>query len=285
MEIAAVVVVYNSNEKSLLENINSYLEDVKFLAVVDNSDVVNNYPLLLDLSKKSKGKVNYIRNGQNLGIAEALNIGAKHALERGYEWLLTMDQDSRATAGMVNTLVAYLESGDAEQVGIISPVHMQQNSSVVHEIMERDFEERLTVMTSGNIISLKAFTQVGGFDTSLFIDYVDHEYCLRLIQNGFKVVAAKKAILLHSLGSFKNYKVANVSNHNYVRRYYITRNRLFVWKKYYQKFPAFCRQDYYEMWKELLKICLFERDKMRKIRAFLLGYYHFLTNKFGKLKG
>ena len=34
-----------------------------------------------------------ILNKENLGIATALNIGVRKALENGYEWILTMDQD------------------------------------------------------------------------------------------------------------------------------------------------------------------------------------------------
>jgi GT2 family glycosyltransferase len=46
-------------------------------------------------------------------------------------------------------------------------------------------------MSSGNLLNLAAFKQVGAYNESFFIDYVDHEYCLRLKKKRFSILTLK----------------------------------------------------------------------------------------------
>ena len=92
MKLASVVVFYNPSDDNI-NNINAYKNIVDRVYVVDNSDD--------DIVRLKDDKViKYIKLGQNLGIAKALNVGAEHAIADGYEWLLTMDQDSKITKEM-----------------------------------------------------------------------------------------------------------------------------------------------------------------------------------------
>ena len=278
MKLAGVIVLYNANEDNVIDNINSYINDIDLLIAVDNTDKIIVQDKLIDFLKHKN--ILYINNGNNLGIARALNIGTEKAIELGCQWLLTMDQASRATPGMIQIMATVI--GKYPNIGIISPVHTGEEITDKLKL-QQDFIEVDSVMTSGNLLNLKAYNEVGPFDEKLFIDYVDHEYCLRLNKNNFKVLLATKAKLTHNLGNISVHKIASTTNHNFVRRYYMTRNRLLVQKVYKKDFPYFCKQDNAKMWKELLKICLLEKDKIKKIRAFILGFYHFNINKFGKL--
>ena len=72
----------------------------------------------------SNTKVKYIYNNLNLGVAASLNIGAKEAIEQGYTYLLTMDQDSKATPDMINHMLkAYKHFQD---IGIVTPFHVNK---------------------------------------------------------------------------------------------------------------------------------------------------------------
>ena len=100
MKLAGVVVLYEPGD-CVLNNINSYIDSLETLYIVDNSSSNN--------SKKFKGKkIRYIYNKGNLGIAEALNIGAKRAIKDGYKWLLTMDQDSCFDKYSIGKMVVFL---------------------------------------------------------------------------------------------------------------------------------------------------------------------------------
>ena len=88
MKIAGVVVLYNPDD-NVRTNIDSYINELDILYVVDNSPIPN------DNNKKINcEKIKYISNNGNKGIANALNVGANNALKENCEWLLTMDQDS-----------------------------------------------------------------------------------------------------------------------------------------------------------------------------------------------
>lgn len=221
-KVAAVVVLYNP-EASFLNNIASYIDQVDILFAIDNSD--NNEKYIINIANKNK--IHHIYLKHNTGIANALNIGAEIAIKHGYNYLLTMDQDSTATTGMVETLLSPFSSN--EKIGITSPFHLRDID--VCPANPIPHEDVLTTMTSGNILSLEAYRAVGPFMNELFIDFVDHEYCLRLQTNGYKIIQCNQAILHHKIGTnIKKYTFFNknivISNQSHIRHYYITRNRL-----------------------------------------------------------
>ena len=280
--IAGVVVLYNP-APSVVENIRSYANDIDFLFIVDNSETPD--VGLTTLLRKTFPRAEYISYGLNLGIAKALNAGAESALARGYKWLLTMDQDSKAGNAMLHHLTAPLRPIEPEDIGVLAPWHADINTPEADA--PTDVEEVATMMTSGNLLSLAAFRRVGRFEESFFIDYVDHEYCLRLRAWGYRILRVNRAVLHHHLGALRLHqrlgKHVVVSHHNFVRRDYITRNRWQVMRRYKARFPEFYRQEWKEFWRELFKILLFEEDKVRKMWSIAKGYVHFRQNRFGKL--
>jgi rhamnosyltransferase len=280
MKIDGVVVLYNP-EENLLTNINSYINEIDKLYVVDNSESKN----LVFIEKIKKiNKCVYIDNHDNQGISYALNVGAKYAIENGADWLLTMDQDSKFEKGSLKILVNYLENNSFENLGILSPFHATRN---IEYIKENKVIDELTVMTSGNLLNLEAYKNVGEFEEKYFIDYVDHEYCLRLQKNGYSVKVHKDSILIHELGDgnfydFLGIKKIGYTNHNHIRRYYITRNRLDVITKYFFSFPSFSFKEIKALLFEWLKIVLFEKDKLKKQKSILFGIKDFIINKYSK---
>lgn len=278
-----VVVLYNPDE-SVWSNITSYIDHVGLLYVIDNSEQKN--LILVDKIKNHPGTV-YIDNKLNFGIASALNRGAKEAINNSASWLLTMDQDSRFDKTSLHTLVAFAYSlPEDHKVGVLSPVHKTVNADV--SIVKDDIltVEVDTVMTSGNLIYLKAFQYVGGFLEKYFIDCVDHEYCLRLKVNGYKVILHKESVLEHNLGdiesiSFLGRKIY-YTNHSAIRRYYIMRNRLDLIFRYGLKFPLFSFKEFAKLLTETSKIILFEKNKFKKILFSIKGCWHFFLDRFGQ---
>ena len=59
---------------------------------------------------------------------------------------------------------------------------------------------------------------------------------MRLNEKGIKMIKIRDAVLYHSLGESKTIKGIlgsfNTSNHSALRRYYMTRNRFYIWEKY-----------------------------------------------------
>jgi len=270
LKIAATVILYEP-EESIKENIESYLNDVEIVYVIDNSINKDHQ----DKLPKSK-KIVYINNKRNLGIATALNIGCKKALEDKFEFILTMDQDSKFEGENLKILIDFANEHETKKIGIISPYHEIKTNIKEKNI---DVEYPIEVMTSGNLLNLEAYKNIKGFKDEMFIDCVDIELCMNLRVNGYEVIRYNKARLRHELGNSKIYnfiiKKVVTSNHNAIRRYYITRNILYTHQMYYDYFPEYC--DYI---KRILKyqarnILLFERHKYKKIRNMLRGYKDF----------
>jgi len=282
IKIAGVVVLYNPDH-NVIKNIKSYINEIEILYIIDNTEEVNK-----DIKGELEKLVNikYIEMGDNKGLAKAINIGAKYAILDGYEWLLTMDQDSKAHLKMIDKMKEYIIANDISTVGIISPYHKTKLDEV--STIHREIEEKISVMTSGNLLNLNIYRKIGGFLDELFIDSLDHEYCYRLLVNKYKIIQINSAILHHELGDItKKMKIFNrvilITNHNPVRRYYIVRNELYIRRIYRYKMPQLYKRRYLTICSHLLQIILFEKEKIMKIKYVYKGFRDFKNGKMGKL--
>ncbi|CAN5137442.1 glycosyltransferase family 2 protein [soil metagenome] len=282
LKLAGVVVLYNPDH-TVLDNIDTYINEVDLLYVMDNSEKIND---LLISEIKAIDKVCYKSNQRNLGIASALNIASYSAITDGFQILLTMDQDSSFKKGDVKVLLDYyVELTKGLNIGIVCPYHGNKNIRTPR--FRKKYRMVRTAMTSGNIVNLDAFKVAGGFNEELFLDYVDHEFCLRLRKNKFLIVLINSIVLNHNQGAISYHKLLGrkiyTTNHEAKRRYYITRNRLFVIKKYASFDFYFIMKDVKDLFAETIKILLYEKDKKNKIQQIFMGFSDFLKNKYGKL--
>jgi rhamnosyltransferase len=149
MKIAAVVILYNPS-KQFTSNILTYLPFIDRLYIADNSAIATT----LDNGLLSSKKVVYMHNGSNLGIAAPLNIVANKAIEEGYEWLLTMDQDS---SFKVNTFENYLKKLNHlphhEEVALVGCNFYPDKRNNPNQTPQ----EAQTLITSGTFINLNLF--------------------------------------------------------------------------------------------------------------------------------
>lgn len=278
--VSGVVVLYHP-DASVIDNIQSYIDCIDKLYVVDNSALIDS-EIIAKIKKIDK--CIYVNNEGNLGLALALNVGAEMALDNDAGWLLTMDQDSRFKEGALMNMIQWLNNNDANDVGIITPVHKTAGSSV--KFCNGSVEASI-VMTSGNLLNLEAYLEVGPFREDFFIDYVDHEYCLRLKNFSYKILIHCESILEHNLGESKQVNFFGFTtiytSHNRVRRYYITRNRLSIIKEYWLTQPVYCIKDVRYFFSSWLKIVLFDKNAIAKQKSILLGVLHFFQGKSGKL--
>lgn len=271
-----VVVLYNSNIQEVVSNIDSYIEILEKLYIIDNSEKENYMKLKRYIQDKIK--IEYIWLRENKGIAKALNIGKTLAMNEGADYLLTMDQDSSFEDNF-KEMVKWVSENEVlmKEIVIVSPLHDIKKNKVQKKTI---IEEKETVMTSGNVLNLKLIKEIGDFNEEFFIDEVDHEMCYRVREKGYKVVCLNSIKLNHRLGDLKDYYFFMLTNHNYIRKYYMTRNKLFMIKK----FPKLKKKYVAGIFKDFIKIIFFEKDKIRKIKYFFRGIKDFYKSKTGKLE-
>lgn len=287
-KVAAIIVSYNP-DSNLFDSINLLLNQVEKVIIVDNGSKEKYVKYIKSINED---KIKIILNKENLGIATALNIGVRKALENGYEWILTMDQDSKASPDMVKKMFNVYNSINREErkdILSIFPNFVDERIQSIEENSNMNSYEYVDAdITSGNLLRKEVFEKVGFFDDSLFIDLVDTDFCMRLNEKGIKMIKIRDAVLYHSLGESKTIKGIlgsfNTSNHSALRRYYMTRNRFYIWEKYKGLNSFTLNRDKKLFKKEFVKIILGEKDKVNKIKMVLRGYKDYKKGIKGKLK-
>ena len=280
-KIAGIVIVYYPDFKKLLFNIGTFVDKIEQLFIIFNSPVSNEN--INDLNSRYLN-LQFIINNENIGIAAALNQTAQKALNLGYEWLLTMDQDSGFLS--VEFFKAFERNID-QNIAIFSPNPELSGDAKVENTDTT--EEILCAITSGSLLNLKIWNKIGGFEEKLFIDEVDNDYCLKAISSGFKIIRFVNIPLVHELGQNKTvlflFKKYTIIIHPPLRNYYIFRNNLYIFSKYKKEFPKFVRSRKIMLLKVFLKIILFSSERVENCGFIIRGIKDCYNNSYGPYKG
>jgi rhamnosyltransferase len=284
----AAVITFNP-DASLRLHLEALSHQADAVLIVDNGSM--NFRWIEDVAASCGCIIR--RNALNEGIARALNQAAEYSLGHGYRWLVTFDQDSLAGEGLIPGLVdVYTQLSSHSQIAVVCANHIDRRTEthyhVPHHVMSEsvDWRQVRVAITSGSLIPTAVFREVGFFDESLFIDYVDHEFCMRCRRHGMKIIESKRHVLIHSLGNSTKHRLLGrsvvCSNHSPSRRYYITRNQLEVYRRYVRFDFRWCVQGLVDLFAGSVLVLLFESEKMAKARAILSGAAHFVLRRFGR---
>ena len=279
MLVAGVVILYHPDD-AVLQNIHSYLPYVEKLYLVDNTEEKQS-DIVTQLQNEAKINVHY--DGRNEGIAKRLNEAANWAIANGFNWLLTMDQDSSfAEKGIEDYLLCVSNYDDKEEVAMFGVEHELKN-----ELLQSCSPiERNKVITSGSLLNLVLFTKIGNFNERLFIDEVDFEYCYRARLLGYMVIKFNNIFLLHSLGkisyhkSLKNLKTSNRALHSPFRMYFMVRNFFYVNHHFKKHFPEDIKESRNGLLNRIKNNLLYNRDRSHVFLNIYKGFFHYLTKKF-----
>lgn len=222
MKIAGVVVWYNPDKESI-SNIKTYNHNIDKLYIIDNSEHLMGNPFDNDKD------IEYISFGKNMGLAFALNAAVRKAMSENYDWLLTMDQDSKFSNNIIEIYKNYIVNNDCKRVAILSP---QYNTERNHPVKNNDIVELYWTMQSADLFNLNVMRELGLFEEKYFIDCIDYEYCLRARKYGYKILRCNEAVLNHSPAINKRIGLFNYGYASPIRIYYQTRNAYDMWLKY-----------------------------------------------------
>ncbi len=285
--VCAVIVTYHPSV-AMLENLQNVLAEVQGLVVVDNGSSANELDSLRTASRDFG--FHLIENGENRGIAEALNQGVRWAKNNGYLWVLLFDQDSRTGGGYVQAMFKTWRShSKRDEIASIHPRYMHPELGYAAVAPRAPDGSLVWCMTSGALMPTWIFDKIGWFASEFFIDWVDIEYCFRIRAAGYLIAESSEAILLHDPGHSAPSSVLGFrfwpSHHSAVRRYYMSRNRLVVFRKYFFTLPLWTLKAMYAALRDTMKCFLGEQERPRKFRNFLLGTWDGLTGRMGRREG
>jgi rhamnosyltransferase len=193
--------------------------------------VVNACDMALAARLPVHANIHYIRNEANAGLAHALNQGIAAAMERGADYALLLDQDSRPDTTMCDRLVAVAEAIQAasRRLACVAPALIDR------KLASADRATTGTLATSGTLVTRAAWKGVGPMWEDLFIDGIDHEWCFRARARGFETIVSPGVTMSHNMGEgaisvFGRFKPIHRSA---VRHYFIVRNTLWLARRDY----------------------------------------------------
>ena len=268
-KVYAGVVTYNPEIKRLKENISSIQNQVTTVVIFDNgsNNVDNIQNLILGLAN-----VVFIKSEKNLGIAAALNRLMQWGNDKGYDWMLSLDQDSVCEENFVARMKPYLTI--EQNLGVVAPVIVDRNVGVVGHNPKSEYIHVNTCITSGAFSKVSAWKEIGKYDESMFIDSVDFEYCYRMRKCGYEVIQVRDVQLLHELGKSQRKRFFiwsfDVTGHSAFRKYYIARNNVYYPLKHHM-WLHFIRGNLRNI-NLILTIVFYERSKRNKISAVCRGW-------------
>ncbi|HZH60170.1 MAG TPA: glycosyltransferase family 2 protein [Metabacillus sp.] len=281
--VCAVIVSYNP-EENIYKNMNTLKNIVDYVIIVDNGSSSINSLNSLKKIEFSIENCKIVYNNCNKGIAYALNQGCKLAIEKGFDWVLTLDDDSSVPENMVDVLLEKYEELNDNKIKILAPIITDfsgKNKNVKSMYID-------TAITSGSLMKLDSFDKVGFFEEAYFIDMVDIEYCFRLKSNGYKIYQVAEAILYHRLGRQKSIlKIGKrewkALNHNEIRKYYIYRNTFQMYKRYFFKYPIPLLLSTKGVLKIFIDTLVIEENKAIKVKMMIKGIFDGIFNRMGSL--
>lgn len=257
--IASVTVAYNGARvlPLHLDGLKRQTRSLDEIIVVNNASsdetvnlLASKYPEVTVLNQSENGGVG---GGFAAGIAYA-------ALRRKHDWVWLFDQDSVPALNCLELLLAGLQhlDSDAASTAILAPTSVNNETQLVYpphlwrnglrplnaDLVKDELSFVDSVISSGTLLRRDAVEKVGLPRADFFMDFVDHEYCLRLRRLGFKIGVVASSLLSHTLGDPRGVVLFGSrrvwTEHAPWREYYMTRNEVFTIWKYYPDWRTKC---------------------------------------------
>lgn len=275
MHICAGIITYNPTLTDVSTCLEALCNQVERVIIVDNAS--KNVKSLQEVVNKYTN-VTLVKNSQNIGFAKALTQVFEWAKSQGFNWVLTLNDDSVVPSNMISEYKKILENQGSlvnqknaknSKIAIVcSLLKNRLDGTILHSKCHED-----ECITSGSLTSVEAWQEIGGFDEWLEIDGVDFDFSRRLVRAGWKIVECQNVIMEHQIGKARSInliiKHPIVWNHNANRKYYIARNMQVVDYKmgtysYAKSLRAVVR--------DMIFVALWEKNKLAKIRAMIRGF-------------
>lgn len=244
-DIAVVICNYNGGDATVkcIEAILNSRDVLCDIYIIDNASTDNSVEQIVE---RFGDFVTIVQNQKNLGGAGGFGRGLRMAVEKGYSYVMMLDNDAYVDTDTIRELREYLYKNP--DVGIVGAKIMMADDpqrimdyaktidfSVYMEgskwCWQLDSEEASLprecdfVAATASMVRREALLKCGGMDEAHFIYYDDIEMCYRIKLSGFRVV---------SLGSVKAWHDSGMrrKTNSTFARYYLTRNKYRFFAKY-----------------------------------------------------
>ena len=156
----------------------------------------------------------YDSHGENRGLADAYNRATEIAHCEGFDWLLTLDQDTSLPVDFVSKLGATAEFiTPLEYIAAIVP-RISDKGRVISpnaltfgifpnffpaEFIGVSLDKTTSAVNSASTLRVRALKSIGGYDPRFWLDYSDAVMYQRLQRKGMRVFVAGNILVEHEL--------------------------------------------------------------------------------------
>ena len=217
-----------------------------------------------------------VRSADNLGFAEANNMGMRYALDRGYDYVYLLNQDAWLEPSTLGTLIAAAEAHP--DYAVLSPLQMTDGFQGLDKQFERLLLNRWPVkpaMTGGSedvmpdlighlkhvmaahwLVSRKALETIGLFSELFPLYGNDDNWCDRARYHGFRIGIVPQARAVHDRAQREEPK------------------EKVIFRNYYMGSLVRLCDINRPLWERFLFVCLFTAVKAVKYGS-ILPFKHF----------
>ena len=291
MNVCAILVTYHPDAE-FPARLRSIARQAAALVIVDNGSDDAELRMLREIA--ADPAITLISNTANLGIAAALNIGIRCAATLEFRWALLFDQDSLVDGDMVETLCSAADSfPDGGRLAIVGSRYRDRHGEPTEpgkfQLRGDQWDEVEWVITSGSLLSMAAYADIGPFREEFFIDYVDIDYCIRARAAGYRIIKTRRPVMSHSIGKPTQHTLLWMkkwtTNHSADRRYYIARNdTVMLRERGNYRVGWWALKSFLRRVRSCKRILLYEEAKLPKIGAVCEGWWDGVRGRMGPRK-
>ena len=214
--VLMVVVLYRANETS----VRAVPRTLQCLDAVlaANAELLDSYRLLLWDNSPEAAQITlgipfeYHHAAGNDGVSEAYNGALSICAQRGYEWLLLLDDDTDVTGNFLSGMLEYRRKcdGDGAIAAIaprlvdkefqLSPQRVLKHRAVpVAADTPRVLEDECFAANSGVMMRVEALRAIGGYSLDFWLDYSDIYVFHQIYSAKRRLYFAADLLLQHSM--------------------------------------------------------------------------------------
>ncbi|MCH9612068.1 MAG: N-acetylglucosaminyl-diphospho-decaprenol L-rhamnosyltransferase [Chlamydiia bacterium] len=238
--IHIIIVNYNGTEDTRICVESVLQSDFSNFAItlVDNGSRDRSIETVAALSDK----IDLIRCQENYGYAEGNNIGIKHSLAKGAQYIMVLNNDTKIPPSLLHTLYQKAKYNKKQVVGGI-PLLMDHPDTIDHlggiwnpwkarfdlisahaPLSQVDLTPLDYIAGSMFFVHRQFFEDVGFFDPRFFLFFEEADLCCRAKRLDYTLTIEPKAQYLHK-------KSAAFGKSHPLKSYFFWRNRLLYIKK------------------------------------------------------
>lgn len=248
-KICSIVITYN-RPNLLIKNLDMMLKQTikSDILVFDNHSSDETKKILKDKGYLNNEQIQYYYNDENIGGAGGFEKAMRVAFSNNYDFIYLMDDDGRPIENTtLEKLVSKYKSLNNKLLILNSLVVYNRNLDVTFNCFKvKNYRDKIkddlldNIMPfNGTLISKEVIKKIGFPRGDFFIRGDEREYTLRARKNHVMLLTYVKSLYYHPVPkkSYKRFlwKKVEFEEEAPWKKYYETRNSIYILKKYYSK--------------------------------------------------